>query len=419
MRIAIFTLGTRGDVQPYIALAVEAIKRGHSAVICTGESFKDLIKSYNIEFSKADLDLMELLESKDGQDIFNNASKHIIKAIKYSKEYINPAYRKTLEQFYNCAKSADVIVYHPKALGAPDIAISLNIPCIHMPPVPIVYPVEEFPNLAISYKGNFGSIINKLTYLPIKYAEASYIKEINDFRQKILKLPKRKCGIYTYNVESKPIPLLYPVSKFIFEDVNSWSKKVYLSGFLFIDSANEQLSDEIKKFISNGNAPIIISFSSMPLKNPLKFKEVLIKALKETNNRAIVLTGTSGMNFDNADNILSVKSAPHSLLFPLSKGIVHHGGVGTMATALKSGKPQLIMPFSVDQPFWANRLYKMGYALKPMYETNISINDLSQAFIDMDSSVNINRAISIKSKLDTENGNINAIKFIENICLKN
>lgn len=415
MRIAIFTLGTRGDVQPYIALAVEAIKHGHSAVICTGESFKDLITSYNIEFQKADLDLMELLKSKDGQDIFNNSSKHIIKALKYFKNYINPAYRKTLDQFYNCAKDADIIIYHPKALGTPDIALSLNIPCIHMPPVPIVYPIEEFPNLAISAKGNFGARINKLTYLPIKYAETSYIKVINDFRKKTLNLPQRKSGVYTYNIEGKTIPIVYPISKFLFEDINSFNNNVYLSGFLFADSNYDELDDSIKKFIAKGAPPVVISFSSMPLKDSLKFKEVLLEALNKTNNRAIVLTGISGMDFDNLDNVLSIKSAPHSLLFPLSKGIVHHGGVGTMAAALKSGKPQLIIPFSVDQPFWASRLYNLGYALKPLYEKSISVDDLSQAFVDMDNSVNIYKSMSIKSKLDTENGNINVIKFIESV----
>lgn len=284
-----------------------------------------------------------------------------------------------------------------------------------MPPVPIVYPIEEFPNLAISAKGNFGARINKLTYLPIKYAETSYIKVINDFRKKTLNLPQRKSGVYTYNIEGKTIPIVYPISKFLFEDINSFNNNVYLSGFLFADSNYDELDDSIKKFIAKGAPPVVISFSSMPLKDSLKFKEVLLEALNKTNNRAIVLTGISGMDFDDLDNVLSIKSAPHSLLFPLSKGIVHHGGVGTMAAALKSGKPQLIIPFSVDQPFWASRLYNLGYALKPLYEKSISVDDLSQAFVDMDNSVNMYKSMSIKSKLDTENGNINVIKFIESV----
>lgn len=419
MRIAIFTLGSRGDVQPYVALGREAIKRGHSVTICTGESFKEFIEGNGIEFTKSDLDLMALLQTKDGQEVFNNGTKHIIKAINYAKENVNPAYRKTMEQFYNCAKHADMIIYHPKALGTQDIALKLDIPCICMSPVPFIYPIEEFPNLVVSAKGNFGKVLNKLTYKTMKYAESSNMKEINDFREKVLNLPKRKVGVYTYDIDKKEIPIIYPVSKYLFEEVKSWNDKVYLPGFVFLENEDKKLSDEIIDFIDKKSAPIVISFSSMPLKSPDKFKAILIEALNESNNTAIVLTGISGMNFENEQNILAVPSAPHNLLFPLAKGIMHHGGVGTMASALKSGKPQLIIPFSVDQPFWANRLYNQGYALKPIFEKDITVDKLVKLFKEMDRKDNIDDAIRIKEKLGAENGNENIVSYIEKVYHNN
>ncbi|GAA0117328.1 MULTISPECIES: glycosyltransferase [Clostridium] len=415
MKIAIFTLGSRGDVQPYVALGVEALKHNHEVIICTGESFKSFIEDNNIKFAKADLDLMSLLQTKEGQDIFNNGKKHILKSLKYAKEKVNPAYRKTMTQFYKCAKDADIIIYHPKSFGAQDIALKLNIPCICMSPVPFIYPIEEFPNLVISSQGNLGKKINKLTYIPFKYADASNIKEINDFREKVLNMPKRKSGIYAYNINKKPIPIVYPVSKYLFEDVKTWCNKVYLPGFVFLENKEEKLDEKIDEFISKGSKPIVISFSSMPLKKPDKFKNTLLKSLYKSNNRAIILTGISGMNFEDTENILAVPYAPHNLLFPLSKGIMHHGGVGTMASALKSGKPQLIIPFSVDQPFWAHRLYLLGYTIKPLNENTITVNSLAKSFIEMDNPKYISSSINIKKKLDSENGNENLIKYIENI----
>lgn len=417
MRIAIFTLGSRGDVQPYVALGVEALKYNHEVVICTGESFKSFIEDNNIEFAKADLDLMALLQTEEGQEVFNNGTKHIIKAMKYAKEKVNPAYRKTMEQFYNCAKNADIIIYHPKSFGAQDLALKLDIPCICISPVPFIYPIEEFPNLVVYSQGSLGKYINKLTYIPIKYADASNIKEINDFRKNVLNMSMRKSGIYAYSINNKPIPIVYPISKYLFEDVKTWDNRVYLPGFIFLENKEDKLDKEIYEFISKGSKPIVVSFSSMPLKNPHKFKETLVKALSKSNNRAIVLTGVSGMNFENEENILAVSSAPHNMLFPLSKGIMHHGGVGTMASALKAGKPQLIMPFSVDQPFWANRLYKLGYAIKPLYENSLTVEDLINSFKEMDKEEYINRATEIMKKLNSENGNENLIKYIENIYL--
>jgi sterol 3beta-glucosyltransferase len=121
------------------------------------------------------------------------------------------------------------------------------------------------------------------------------------------------------------------------------------------------------------------------------------------------------MTFDNNDDIISVKSAPHTLLFPLAKGIVHHGGVGTMAAALKSRKPQLIIPFSVDQPFWANRLYKMGYSLKPLSEKTLTQKDLENRFVEMGNEVNISKAKEIGKLIEKENGTNNAVKYLEDV----
>lgn len=415
MRIVILTLGSRGDVQPYIALARQAIKKGHSAIICTGKTFEKLITDNGVEFAETETDLMAMLETKEGQMILKSAAKHPFKTKKYFDTVISPAFRKTLEQFWQAMQGADIVIYHPKAFGAADMSEVLGIPCVSMPPVPITYPIEEFPNLAISATKNFGSTINKWTYTIMAKAESANIKQLNDFRQNTLHLPKRKAGEYAFEIRGKEIPVVYPISKTLFEDVKSWKDKVFLPGFFFIDEEDQILESRILNFIDNGNPPIVISFSSMPLKNPAEFKDKLLKALKNTNNRGIILTGISGMTFDNNDDIISVKSAPHTLLFPLAKGIVHHGGVGTMAAALKSGKPQLIIPFSVDQPFWANRLYKMGYSLKPLSEKTLTQKDLENRFVEMGKEVNISKAKEIGKLIEKENGTNNAVKYLENI----
>lgn len=414
MRIVIFTLGSRGDVQPYVALGKTAIKRGHSVVICTGKSFKDFIKENGIEFEEAESDLMAMLETEEGKLVFNSALKHPIKTKNYLKNVVNPAYRKTLDQFYKSAQGADIIIYHPKAFGAPDIAKHLGIPCISMPPVPITYPIEEFPNLALFPKGNLGKKLNRLTYKIMDKAESASIKEVNDFRVKTLNLPKRKSGEYTFKIDNKQIPIIYPISSYLFKEVKSWENKVYIPGFFYLDIENQVLDEKIIEFVNNGKEPIVISFSSMPLKDADSFKEKLIKALISTNNRAIILVGNSGIRLESNENIMVIKSAPHTLLFPLAKGIIHHGGVGTMAAALKSGKPQIIIPFSVDQPFWANRLYKLGYALKPLKELEVTTDELISRFKELDNFEVNKKALEIKEVLLKENGTEKAIEYIEN-----
>jgi sterol 3beta-glucosyltransferase len=415
MKVTFLTLGTRGDVQPYLALAKELIKNGHEALVCTGRSFKNFIEENGVEFYEATADLMAILESEEGRMAFNGGSFNIFKILKFAKEVITPAYRRSMYDFLEASKGSNMIVYHPKALGAGDIAEYLGIPCISMPPVPILFPISEFPNFVIASKRNLGPALNKLTYKATALGESSYMKDINEFRKNALKLPKRKSGERTFKVKGRDIPIIYPISPYIFKEVESWKDRVYVSGFFFMDIGKAKLDEKLEDFIAKGRKPIVVSFSSMPLKNPEGFKEKLVKALRETENRAVVLTGTSGMSFENEENIFAAEKAPHRLLFMQAKGIIHHGGVGTMSEALLSGAPQLIMPFTTDQPFWAHTLYSKGYTMKPLKEKNVEISDLVKAFQEMDNVKYIEKAKDIQSIILKENGLQNAVKYMEKV----
>ena len=378
MRVCIMTLGSRGDVQPYVALGKELIKKGHTAVICTGGSFRQFVEENGVEFQETASDLMAIAETPEGKAILEHPVKNMRLALRYSKEVINPAYRKTLDDFYAAAKGADMIVYHPKALGAVDMALSLSIPCVSMPPVPIIFPVSEFPNFSLTHK-DLGPVLNRLSYKVNEKAESSQIEEINDFREKTLRLPKRRAGIYSYTDGTNSIPIVYPISPRLFPEVKSWDGYVFLSGFLTLET-DEKLSEELISFLKDGEKPIVVSFSSRPLSEPARFMSKLTQALEKTGDRAVILTGNSGMAGSNNSTCFFARSAPHGRLFPHAKAVVHHGGVGTMAAALMAGVPQQIITFSVDQPFWAERLYKLGYGLKPLREKALSANDLVSAF---------------------------------------
>lgn len=416
MRVCIFTLGSRGDVQPYVALAKCLIRMGHSAKICTGESFQSFVESHGVQFHRTTSDLMAVARTPEGKAIIEAPMKHILLAMRYAKNVLNPAYRKTLDDFFNGAQGTDLIIYHPKALGAVDIAISLGIPCVSMPPVPITYPITEFPNIAVAPAAQWGKVFNKLSYQINVKAESSQIKEINDFRKKTLGLPPRKAGIYAFTVRGKEIPVVYPISPKLFPDVHSWSSHVFLPGFFFLEAECNSLEPELVNFLAHGSAPVAVTFSSMPLKNPIVFVQKLEKALRETSNRAVILTGNSGITMKSSEQICVVKEAPHDLLFARAKGAIHHGGVGTMAAALQAGIPQLIIPFSVDQPFWAKRLYDLGYSLKPLRENTLSAEDLENALLQMDHRDIRETSWNLASHIRMENGTEATVHYLESLC---
>lgn len=415
MRICMQTLGTRGDVQPYVALARRLIKMGHSAVICTGESFRQLVEGNGVAFHRVTSDLMALLNTDEGRQVLRDGMRHPFSAMRYAREVVNPAFRKSLDDFWAGAQGADVILYHPKALAAPDMAKALKIPCISVPTVPITYPVSEFPNMAIAPMANWGAVLNRLSYAIMGKADLSSLKEINDFRRNTLGLPARKAGLYGYEIDGRSIPIICPVSPALFEDVKSWDGRVYLPGFMYLDVEHLALDPQVAAFLANGDRPIVVSFGSMPLRRPQAFLSMLSAALKMTGNRAVLLTSEMDLSVDGDDNILAVKSAPHGLLFPCAKGIVHHGGIGTVAEALRSGAPQLIIPFSADQPFWAHRLHRLGYALHPLQEGALSSAKLADAFREMGCPEHIRSAAQIRERLAREDGCGSAAEYIEQL----
>lgn len=241
----------------------------------------------------------------------------------------------------------------------------------------------------------------------------SYIKYINEFRVTCLNLKKRKSGMLMYKTNGQRIPIIYPLSQHIFQDVKSWGENVYISGFFFYNEDNQVMDEKLEKFICRGSKPIVISLSSTRLKNPERFQQNLIYSLKKTNNRAVILTGISGMNIKNEENIYVTEKSPHRLLFKRAKAIIHHGGAGTVSEALISGVPQIIIPFSADQPFWAYRLCKNNYAINLKNEKKATKDALIQALNDIEKEVYLENAEKIKDIVKLEKGIANAVKYIE------
>lgn len=413
MRVVFLTLGTRGDVQPYIVLGQALKERGHEVAICTGATFRGMIESRGIPFYEAAADLMAIIQTPMGQKLFNGGGNPL-KTMTYLKEVLMPLYRQSMVDFLNATEGADLIVYHPKALGATDIAEFRDIPAVAMPPVPILVPIEEFPNLAVAPKGDFGPLLNRLTYKVTEWGQASFMKDINGFRTSQLHLPARKNKDHRMGSQSGHYPVVYPISPSLFSEVTSWHNRVSLTGFFFHDTENKALPHTVSDFVQGGDRPIVITFSSMPLKKPQDFVRLLYTALEKTGERIIVLTGSSGMVFDAAHpNLLVVEQLSHGLIFKAAKAIIHHGGAGTTAEALRSGIPQWIMPFNVDQPFWAERLYKMGLSLEPIKVEKLTLEVFLKGLTSLSDSQLVQRAKVQKVKIDAEEGVNKAVALLE------
>ncbi|WP_194778318.1 glycosyltransferase [Pararhodonellum marinum] len=357
MKIAILTLGTRGDVQPYAVLGQALKARGHQVYLSTAKNFEDMVSAYGIEFKPVEADFQAVLNSEEGKKMMK-ANPFAIK--RNLDSWIYPLIFNSLSEFYLLAKECDLVLYHVKTL-ADSFADQFPDKMIRASVLPIVEPTIEFANPAFSGLP-IPKFLNKLSYTFSNLSIKLLSKPIGQFREKFsmpkkFKVPEVK-NIYGISPSFLAVPKDYPSeSKF--------------TGFWFGD-AEDTLSDDLVHFIQEGEPPLLLTFGSMPFKSKFDLQTAIIKLTAQFNTRIIVVKGW-GLDqiklLETRPKIKVIDAAPYEKLFPLVKAIIHHGGIGTTAACLQAGRPFMICPILYpigDQQFWGQQAYLKGLAVKPL-----------------------------------------------------
>jgi len=413
MKVSLVTMGTRGDIQPFIALGEGLLNRGYEVVICTSRDYEDFVSDHGLSFIPIRADFLTLTQSEEGKRMLGGNPFEIMKQM---KSLIHPMMIQMLEDIQMATEDADTLIYHPKAFGGYDIAEKRKIPAFVAHPVPIIKPTGAFTNPALPFSLS-NPWLNKKSYHINRLMIFSFMKLINKWRRTHLHLPDRSILTDDLRIDGREISVLYGCSPSVIPyDVN-WKNSVCMEGFWFLsEKADWQPPHQLESFLCAGAPPIVVSFSSMPLKQPAMVLEMIRQALKRSGQRGILLTGSSGMSnyYDPSDdNVLCIPEAPHSWLFPRAAGVIHHGGAGTTAAVLKAGKPMTICPFATDQPFWARRMSELGVSTSPLIEKMMSIDTFTKRIAELTSSSMIRyNAKEIAVKLNAEQGVERTVDFI-------
>ncbi len=404
MKICILTIGTRGDVQPYIALGLGLKAAGHEVTISTLDEFKTLVHQYGLLHDSLRGDFLKVAQSTIGQKGGNQ--------LKRIRQYIEMA-KDTLADEWTSAQKAEVLIYSPAAIGGYHIAEKLEIPTFTAFPTPLYSPTKDFPSPFLPFR-NLGPF-NKLSHqIFAKLGPAMYRSPINQFRKNVLDLPPFKGENL---LRGKHTTKLYAYSEVVVPRPADWDESSVVTGYWFLDApANWQPDPWLVRFLQEGSMPVYIGFGSMFMGGGKQKTEIVLQALQLAGQRGILATGWGGLTADHTSkDVFVLDSIPHDWLFPKVATIIHHGGAGTTGAAIRAGKPQIICPFVGDQYFWGQRTADLDIAPSPIPQVILTAERLADAIKYAVTNTNLQqRALSLGETIRAENGIERAVKHIFN-----
>jgi sterol 3beta-glucosyltransferase len=392
VKIYLVTAGSRGDFEPFYAFAKRAQSLGHEVYLAVTEEFQPRLKDVNFKVLELPGSIQYFVD-KNGVSIIKNSMDFLPSVRPFIVKLLNTAANQILEI------KPDVVLYHPTILTAPIAARSVGAVSGLVEIIPILTPTKEFASAGL-WTSNLG-FLNKLSYKGVVLAEKLFFIETYKLARK-LKIKNKKHD-FSLSLTS-PSLLKRP---------QDWPSNTHLVGPWF-EKDNEDLNQGVIDFITR-KPTVYAGFGSMKKGNPEKIAKEIIKGVKKLNMQVIISSGWGGLKvgaeFREDPDVLALDSISHSKLFPLVKVIFHHGGIGTTHATLRAGTPSVIVPFIVDQPWWAHKLNKQKLGPKSLPLRKLKSKNVSKRISEALSYKQ--NVVEISHKMRDDRGIEESLKLLE------
>ena len=408
--ITILCGGTRGDVQPYLALAIELKRLGKEVRIAVTRNHEEFVRSYGIDFFSIDVDFESLNVDKnmirEAQQA-DNPLKMFFSFQKMKKYGVH-----MVDHYYAACEGSEAIVYHPGMAIGYYAAEKLGIPSILATPFPL-NKTKEQTSVILYGKVPSNPGVNLLSYSILQnmlwMASDASLKPF--WKEKFGRLPADYGCPFERHTDRRH-PAIVSCSNFIFPRPTDWNENIHQNGYWFLEEQNDYIPPlDLVDFINKGEKPIFIGFGSMRIgKNKEKLLNIVLKGLSMTGKRAII-SGFGNLQ-SIPDNIYQIDNIPHSWLFSKVSAVCHHGGAGTSAAGFRAGIPSIIFPFALDQYAWAQRAFDLGVSPKPMPIKTLTSEKFAETIRYAMQENIISNAKRLAQNIATENGAGDCAKII-------
>ncbi len=413
MKILISSIGTRGDIEPFLAIGELLRKNGHEVVCLFPEQFRVLARESNFEFVSLGSEFMEMLESETGKFALGGTGskwKKILAFIKLAK--IQSGNNKLMiQRQFNavCDLKPDRIVHNGKVMYPVLWEVESPGKTVYISPVPYLHYVKGHTHTA--FHSNYGDLLNRLTF---RLADWGLEKAIM-MAVKWLKLT----GITRRRVQRalQNHQIIYTISPQLFTRPDYWPQNMQIAGYHERNkTAGWQPDEDLVQFLETHSKIVFVTFGSMTNPEPEAKTKIILNILQRNNIPAIINISSGGLvkpeSYDK-QRFLFVSAIPYDWVFPKMYAVIHHGGSGTTHMALKNGCVSLIIPHIIDQFIWNGIVHEKGAGPLGIKISNITEKNLEPKILEMFNNKTFReKAIQIGQQMKNENFEVALINQI-------
>jgi sterol 3beta-glucosyltransferase len=379
VHVTILTVGSRGDVQPYLALAGGLRQAGYQVRVATHQPFQTEIHQRGLEFRPVEGNPRQLLESEAGL-AWLEAGRNPLAGTRRLIELARPHVARLLADAVAACRDTDAIIYAPLGMAGYHLAQQQRVPSILAALVPLT-PTRAFP-AAGAPPWPLGGAYNLVTHLIAEQLGwQPFRRQLNHWRRQTLGLPPVGLLGPGRHQRRHREPVLYGYSPSVVPKPPDWGSHLHVTGYWFTDPDPAwQPPPVLARFLQAGAPPVYVGFGSMTDRDPAGLARTAVAALRRAGCRGVLARGWAALASTTQDeDLLLVDETPHDWLFSRMAAVVHHGGAGTTHTGLRAGMPNVVVPFFTDQPFWARRVADLGVGPPPIPRQMLTVDRLAAA----------------------------------------
>jgi sterol 3beta-glucosyltransferase len=413
MRLIIPTIGTRGDMQAFAGLGVGLRDRGHYVRLATHETHRRYVNDLGLDFEPLPGDPRSLFEHPGWNTL--RVSRFRPQAhVRLIHEAVTSLHSHLDDGvFLNRWDDADAIIFNPTTTFGKFVADQLGKPSVMAAYMPMVA-TRSFAHPVVAPRLRLGQTGNYLSWLVGERMQKQTFQEpLRPSARRSRDLPILPLYGSANSPRWPPFPVVHGYSPAVVPRPKDWPKHVHVTGWWFSPPSKVALAPELEQFLAEGRPPIYVGFGSMHVADPERVAGMLLEAIEVSGDRLLVYGIDRPLLRAREDRVLICGEIPFDLLFPRVKGVVVHGGSGTVGLALRAGRPTLVTPFVFDQFFWGERINRLGAGPAPIPYAELDPRRLGRAFLEMDDPGMRAAAAQLAQHIVAEDGIADAVQMIE------